>query len=80
MNRVAPAAARARLSALFYAVTYICIGLPILAVGALTSPLGLYAALGAVAAVVALAALALAATLPEAVPLAAEEPPNLAAR
>jgi len=70
VNRVAPAAARARLSATFYAVTYICIGLPILAVGALTAPLGLYTALAAVAAAVAFAALALCAALPKSVPAA----------
>jgi len=45
INHIAAPAARARLSAAFYAITYICIGLPILGVGALTARAGLYAAL-----------------------------------
>jgi MFS family permease len=68
VNRVSPPAARARLSATFYAVTYVCIGIPILAVGALTSPFGLYAAVCTVSVVAAIAALLLAAALPAAVP------------
>jgi hypothetical protein len=66
VNRVAPQASRARLSATFYAMTYVCIGAPILTVGALTARIGLYAALLAVAAVAAFAALVLAGTFPAA--------------
>ena len=73
VNHISPPAARARLSATFYAVTYVCIGLPILAVGALTSPLGLYGAVCTVALVAAIGALVLAAALPATVPLPAEE-------
>jgi MFS family permease len=80
VNRVSPPAARARLSATFYAATYVCIGLPILAVGALTSHFGLYVALAAVATVVALAALVLAAALPRAVRLPGEAAANLTVR
>jgi len=60
------AAARARLSARFYAITYVCIGVTVLAVGALTTWIGLYAALTAVATGVVVAALALAVVLPAA--------------
>ena len=60
VNRIGPPEARARLSARFYAVTYLGIGITLLCVGALTAPLGLYGALAAVAAVAALAALLLA--------------------
>jgi MFS family permease len=74
VNRVSPPAARARLSATFYAVTYVCIGVPILAVGALTLPFGLYGALCTVSAVAAIAALVLAAALPAAVPSPDEQP------
>jgi predicted MFS family arabinose efflux permease len=70
VNRVAPAAARARLSALFYAFTYACIGVTVLVVGALTERLGLYDALAIVAASVAAAALILAAILPRGEPAA----------
>jgi predicted MFS family arabinose efflux permease len=66
VNRVAPAAARARSSAVFYAVTYVCIGVPVLAVGALTAHVGLYAALVMVGAVAALTALVLASAFPAA--------------
>jgi predicted MFS family arabinose efflux permease len=66
VNRIAPAAARARLSARFYAITYVCIGVPVLAVGSLTAWIGLYAALTIVAAAVVVAALALAVVLPAA--------------
>ncbi len=59
VNRVAPPEARARLSARFYAVTYVCIGIPIVVVGALTTRIGLYEALAFVAAAVSAAALAL---------------------
>ena len=72
VNRVSPPAARARLSATFYAVTYVCIGIPILAVGALTASLGLYGALAAVAGVVALGALVLAGSLPQTIPAPSE--------
>ena len=71
INRIAPPAARARLSARFYAITYVCIGVTVLAVGALTAWVGLYPALAAVAAVVAVAALTLAVTLPRRQPAAA---------
>ncbi|HZX67693.1 MAG TPA: hypothetical protein VFE70_02360, partial [Candidatus Elarobacter sp.] len=64
VNRIAPAASRAALSARFYAVTYVCIGVPLLAIGALTTQIGLYAALGTVAAIVAVAAGILAAIVP----------------
>ena len=77
VNHVSPPAARARLSATFYAVTYVCIGLPILAVGALTSLFGLYAALCTVSAVAALAAVVLAAALPAAVPSSGEQAQTL---
>jgi MFS family permease len=80
VNRVSPPAARARLAATFYAVTYVCIGIPILAVGALTSSLGLYGALAAVAGVVALAAFVLAAALPQTVPAHAQEAADAAPR
>ena len=66
VNHIAPAAARARLSARFYAITYVCIGVTVLAVGALTTWIGLYAALTAVATGVVVAALALAVVLPAA--------------
>lgn len=69
INRIAPPAARARLSARFYAITYVCIGVTVLAVGALTTWLGLYVALAAVAAVAAVAALAVAAAFPSAPPV-----------
>ncbi|HEY0381217.1 MAG TPA: MFS transporter [Candidatus Elarobacter sp.] len=68
VNRVAAPAARARLSAVFYAVTYVCIGIPILTVGALTARTGLYAALLLVGGVAALAALVLASAFPAAPP------------
>jgi len=64
INHIAPPAARARLSARFYAITYVCIGVTVLGVGALTARIGLYPALTAVAAVVAVAALALAVVIP----------------
>lgn len=64
VNRVAPPEARARLSAQFYAATYVCIGIPILVVGALTTRAGLYEALAFVAAVAAVAALVLALAFP----------------
>ena len=64
VNRVAPAAARARLSARFYAITYFCIAVPVLTVGGLTAWIGLYGALSAVAGVVVVAALVLAVVLP----------------
>jgi MFS family permease len=64
INRIAPPAARARLSARFYAITYMCIGVTVLAIGALTAWIGLYAALAAVAVVAAIAALLLAVVLP----------------
>jgi predicted MFS family arabinose efflux permease len=60
VNRIGTPAARARLSARFYAATYLCIGITLLAIGALTAPLGLYGALAVVAAAAALAALLLA--------------------
>ncbi len=60
VNRIGTPAARARLSARFYALTYLCIGITLLVVGALTAPLGLYGALAVVAGVAALAALLLA--------------------
>jgi predicted MFS family arabinose efflux permease len=63
INRIAPAASRAALSARFYAITYVCIGIPLLTIGALATRFGLYAALGIVAAIAALAALVLAATV-----------------
>ena len=66
VNRVAPAAARARLSAAFYAMTYVSVGVPILAVGALTARVGLYAALVTVGGVAALTALVLAGVFPAA--------------
>lgn len=65
VNRVAPPAARARLSARFYALTYVCIGVPILIVGALSSHVGLYAALAVVAVPAACAALLLAWQFPK---------------
>jgi MFS family permease len=64
VNRIAPPQARARLSARFYAVTYVCIGTGVLGVGALTSRVGLYEALAIVAAIAAIAALALALLFP----------------
>ncbi|HEV3086177.1 MAG TPA: MFS transporter [Candidatus Elarobacter sp.] len=64
VNGIAPPAARARLSAAFYAVTYTCVGVPILVVGALSSYAGLYAAVVMVSGVAAVAALVLAAWLP----------------
>ena len=76
VNRVAPPAARARLSATFYAVTYVCIGVPLLVVGALTSYFGLYLALAAVAAVAAIAALVLAAVLPRTLRVPGEPAPR----
>jgi predicted MFS family arabinose efflux permease len=60
VNRIGTPAARARLSARFYAATYLCIGIALLAIGALTTALGLYGALAVIAAVAALAALLLA--------------------
>jgi MFS family permease len=74
VNRVAPPAARARLSARFYAITYVCIGVPVLTVGALTARVGLYAALASVAGVVAVLALALTPLLPNNLMRICEEP------
>jgi hypothetical protein len=71
INRIAPPAVRARVSARFYAITYVCIGVSVLTVGALTTWLGLYAALAAVAAVAAVAALVVAAVFPSAAPVEA---------
>lgn len=64
VNRAAPPAARARLSAIFYAVTYVCVGVLVLVIGALTARVGIYAALTAVAVAVAFAALVLARAFP----------------
>ena len=59
VNRIGAPAMRARLSARFYAVTYSCIGITLLGIGALTAPLGLYGALAVVAAAAALVAVLL---------------------
>ena len=64
INRIAPASSRAALSARFYAVTYLCIGVPLLGIGALTARVGLYDALGLEAGIAAVAALVLAAVVP----------------
>jgi MFS family permease len=64
INHIAPPAARARLSARFYAITYTCIGVTVLTVGALTTWVGLYAALAVIAAAVSVGALVLAALFP----------------
>jgi MFS family permease len=64
VNRVAPPGARARLSARFYAATYVCVGVPIVVVGALTTRVGLYEALAFVAAIAVVAALVLALLFP----------------
>jgi MFS family permease len=64
INRIATAGSRARLTAGFYAVTYVCIGVPILITGALSARLGLYAALAAIGAVVVTLGLAVALAVP----------------
>jgi len=80
INRIAPATSRAALSARFYAITYVCIGVPLLTIGALTTRIGLYGALGTVAAVVAVAALVLVTMIPRADALrAGDETPDHAA-
>ena len=68
VNRIAPPAVRARLSARFYAVTYVWIGAAVLVIGALTTRIGLYEALGTVAAIISVAALVLAAVWPRSEP------------
>ena len=64
INRIAAPAARARLSARFYAITYVCIGLPILATGALTARVGLYGALAVVGTLMVATGVAVAAAVP----------------
>ncbi|MGP6159037.1 MAG: MFS transporter [Vulcanimicrobiaceae bacterium] len=64
VNRIATPNSRARLSAGFYAVTYVCIGLPIVSMGALSARLGLYAALTWVGAVVVALGLCVALAVP----------------
>jgi MFS family permease len=61
VNHVSPPALRAALAARFYAINYLCIGVGVIAIGALTRPLGLFwgfAVVGGLATAIAIVTLA----------------------